>query len=138
MKGVERGGAERLSGRLRNRAGWVCALACLAALALAAGAGLFRGHAQAAFPLPAINPPGAKTAQTRTAGQQINQPTAATPEEARKRVITGECADLLKMATDLKSEVDKSSKDMLSVTVVRKAGEIEQLAHKVRVGTGKS
>lgn len=36
------------------------------------------------------------------------------------------------MATDLKAEVDKSTKDMLSVTVVRKATAIEQLAHKVR------
>ncbi len=39
------------------------------------------------------------------------------------------------MATDLKSEVDKSTKDVLSVGVVRKAGEIEQLAHKVRTGS---
>jgi hypothetical protein len=38
----------------------------------------------------------------------------------------------------LKTEVDKSNKDTLSVTVVRKAGEIEQLAHKARVGPGKS
>ena len=42
---------------------------------------------------------------------------------------------MLKMATDLKTEVDKTSKDTLSVPVVRKAGEIEQLAHKVRTGT---
>jgi hypothetical protein len=41
------------------------------------------------------------------------------------------------MATDLKAEVDKSNKDTLSVTVVRKAVEIEQLAHKVRTGTPK-
>jgi hypothetical protein len=41
------------------------------------------------------------------------------------------------MATDLKSEVDKSTSDTLSITVVRKAGAIEQLAHKVRTGTPK-
>ncbi|MGB0082557.1 MAG: hypothetical protein WBP90_13610 [Terracidiphilus sp.] len=39
------------------------------------------------------------------------------------------------MATDLKTEVDKSTKDMLSVGVVRKAGQIEQLARKVRTGS---
>lgn len=58
--------------------------------------------------------------------------------DARKQEIAGECADLLKLAAALKTEVDKTTKDTLSVTVVRKAGEIEQLAHKVRTGTGKS
>jgi len=43
-----------------------------------------------------------------------------------------QCAELLRLATDLKAAVDKSSAGTLSVTVVRKAGEIEQLAHKVR------
>jgi len=42
------------------------------------------------------------------------------------------------MANDLKTEVDKSTKDMLSVTVVRKADEIEKLAHKVRTGASKN
>lgn len=39
------------------------------------------------------------------------------------------------MATDLKAAVDKSNKDELSVDVVRKAGEIEQYARKVKDGT---
>jgi hypothetical protein len=42
------------------------------------------------------------------------------------------------MATDLKAAVDKSSKDTLSVTVVKKAGEIEQMARGARLGLGKS
>lgn len=36
------------------------------------------------------------------------------------------------MATDLKVEVDKTTKDELSLGVVRKAGELEQFARKVR------
>jgi glutamine amidotransferase PdxT len=60
------------------------------------------------------------------------------PADAPKPGIAGDCANLLKMAADLKTEVDKSTMDTLSVTVVRKAGEIEQLAHKVRAGAGKS
>ena len=59
----------------------------------------------------------------------------STPEELRKQQVATECADLLKMATDLKAEVDKTTKDELSVTVVRKASEIEQFAHKVRSDT---
>ena len=133
----------RMKGRVRKRAAWLFALACIAVLILAAGLGLLRGHAQASFPLPAIEPPGAKAAQAPppAANQNQranNQPTGTTVEDARKQEIASECADLLKMATDLKTEVDKSNKDMLSVTVVRKAGDIEQLAHKVRAANGKS
>jgi hypothetical protein len=35
---------------------------------------------------------------------------------------------LLKLATDLKAEVDKSTKDTLSLGVIRKAEEVEQMA----------
>ncbi len=57
-----------------------------------------------------------------------------TPDQKRKQQVTDECADLLKLATDLKAQVDKTRKDELSVTVVRKANELEQMAHKVRSG----
>ena len=129
----------------RSRAGWFCALSCLAALACAAGAGLLRIHAQQSPPSTAINPPGAqasppgaRAAPSPPAGQPANQQAANTPEDARKQEIANQCANLLKMATELKTEVDKTTVDTLSVTVVRKAGQIEELAHKVRVETGKS
>jgi hypothetical protein len=114
-------------------------MACCAALAVAAGAGLLRAHAQSA-PAPATTPSqNVASAPTSAppapaASQQAPLP-AASPDDARKQQIASDCADLLKMATDLKSEVDKSTKDVLSVGVVRKAGEIEQLAHKVRTGS---
>jgi hypothetical protein len=56
-------------------------------------------------------------------------------KDPRQRQVASECADLFKMATDLKAAVDKSTKDELSVEVVRKAGEIEQYARKVKDGT---
>lgn len=43
-----------------------------------------------------------------------------------------QCANLLKMATDLKAEVDKTTKDVLSVAVIRDAGQIEATAKKMR------
>jgi hypothetical protein len=49
-----------------------------------------------------------------------------------RKVVDWECADLLKLATDLKVAVDKTTKDELSLSVVRKAGQIEQMAHKLR------
>jgi type VI protein secretion system component VasF len=47
--------------------------------------------------------------------------------------IAEESAKLLRLATDLKAEVDKTNKDTLSLHVVRKADEIERLAHNVRI-----
>lgn len=107
-------------------------------MTVAAGAGLLRGHAQAAFPLPAFDPPKSAAAQTAAPTQQNKQPAGTKAEDASKRQIASECADLLKLAKNLKIEVDKTTKDTLSLTVVRKADEIEQLAHKVRAGSGKS
>jgi hypothetical protein len=52
-------------------------------------------------------------------------------DQARQQ-INNECADLEKMANDLKAQMDKTTKDMLSIAVIRKANEIEQLAHRVR------
>jgi len=49
-----------------------------------------------------------------------------------RKLVNWECADLLKLASDLKGAVDKTTKDELSLSVVRKAGEIEQVAHKLR------
>jgi hypothetical protein len=50
----------------------------------------------------------------------------------RKKQITNDSEKLLKLATDLKIEVDKTGKDELSILVIRKAEEIEKLAHGVK------
>ena len=50
----------------------------------------------------------------------------------RKKQIAVDSARLLKLATDLKAEVDKTDKDTLSLNVIRKADEIEKLAHNVK------
>ena len=50
----------------------------------------------------------------------------------RKKQIAEDSAKLLKLATDLKAEVDKTDKDTLSLIVIRKAEEIERLAHNVK------
>lgn len=71
-------------------------------------------------------------AATPAAEAQPAPAVPGTPEEQRRQEVAAECGNLLKMAADLKAEVDKTTKDELSLTVVRKAGEIEQLARKVR------
>lgn len=52
--------------------------------------------------------------------------------DAARQQINDECASLLKMANDLKAAVDKTTKDVLSVAVVRQANQIETLAHRVK------
>ncbi|MGB6742072.1 MAG: hypothetical protein WBE38_00340 [Terracidiphilus sp.] len=83
-------------------------------------------------PAPAANPPQAAAVAPV---QPAEPPAIQMPTDPRQRQVARECADLLKMATDLKAAVDKSNKDELSVDVVRKAGEIEQYARKVKDGT---
>ena len=51
---------------------------------------------------------------------------------ARKKQINAESAKLLKLATELKAEVDKTDKDTLSIGVIRKADEIEKLARSLK------
>jgi type VI protein secretion system component VasF len=131
-----------LAGRARVQAGWLCALGCVAVLVLAAGADLLRGNAQqATFQLPAIDPPGATSKPAAEApAKSVQQPAEKTQTIAdpQKQELMKQCADLLKMAAELKAAVDKTNKDVLSVTVVRKADQIEQYARKVRLGDGKS
>jgi hypothetical protein len=50
----------------------------------------------------------------------------------RRKELTDESAELLKLAADLKKEMDKTDKDTLSLEVIRKADEIEKLAKDVK------
>ncbi len=136
-----------IGGSQRWRLG-LCALGALALFGLA-GLGLRHVHAQSAPGAQAANAQNGATAENpgsdekpgtasenQASGAPAPKPAAATsPEQQRKQEVAGECANLLKMATDLKAEVDKTTKDELSLAVVRKAGELEQFAHKVRGDT---
>jgi hypothetical protein len=146
MRRLRSGGAAGFAGRVRKRTVSLCALACVSAAVLVVGLGLLRVDAeqQATYSLPAINPPGLSAKTPPAADENKQQATTDEPPaesaagDPQKQGVSQECADLLKMATALKKEVDKTTADTLSVTVVREAGQIEQLAHKVRLGSGKS
>ena len=132
---VDRAGPARAS---RGRqSGW--ALACIVAAVVLAGAAFPRQQPQVS--------PG--SGESNSASQAASVPAVpAQPETAEENVaqhgsdggslqssqqIAEESAKLLKLATDLKAEVDKTNKDTLSLRVVRKADEIERLAHNVRI-----
>ncbi len=67
---------------------------------------------------------------------------ASTADSERKRQISDESTQLLAMAVALKAEVDKTTKDTLSLNVIRKADEIERMAktvkEKMKQGAGPS
>lgn len=51
--------------------------------------------------------------------------------ERQKRLVT-DTETLLRLATELKQDVDKTDKNTLSMDVIKKAEEIEKLAHSVK------
>ena len=51
----------------------------------------------------------------------------------RQKRIVDDTAKLLRLATELKADVDKSNKDQMSLEVIRKADEVERLAHDVKI-----
>lgn len=53
-------------------------------------------------------------------------------EDDRRKRLLNDTARLVDLSNELKTEVDKSSRDELSLDVIRKAAEIEKLAHDVR------
>lgn len=81
---------------------------------------------------PAVNrmPSPADQAKMQDKDNRQQQLTEANAE--RRKQIAADSAALLKLATDLKAEVDKTNKDTLSITVIRKAEAIEKLAHSVK------
>jgi hypothetical protein len=61
-----------------------------------------------------------------------DQKQAQLRNEDRQKRLVADTDKLLTLATDLKEQVDKSTKDTLSVDVIKKADEIEKLAHSVK------
>lgn len=53
-------------------------------------------------------------------------------DEQRQKKLVEDTNKLLLLATQLKEEVDKSTKDTLSITVITRAAEIEKLAKSIK------
>ncbi len=71
-------------------------------------------------------------------GSPSQKPAAAeaakplTPQEKKRADLEADTEKLYRLTQELKAEVAKSNKDTLSVPVVRKAQEIEQLARSIK------
>ena len=70
--------------------------------------------------------------QLKMREQKSKQVSFEAANAERKKELTDDSAKLLTLAIALKAEVDKTNKDMLSLRVIRKADEIEKLAHNVK------
>lgn len=71
-------------------------------------------------------------------GPDVDLPPQITQEQSkmrnadRQKQLVEDTEKLLALANELKVDVDKSNKDTLSLDVVKKADEIEKLAHSVK------
>lgn len=147
MRGDRGGRADCTGGatqarRLRNRAAGFCLLACLLLIAVCVCPWVRVSLAQSASTMSEAAEAEAARAKAKSSGDlkasAANAQTPAAKQAAsaitdpRQKQIADDTADLLKLANALKAEMDKTNEDTLSVAVVRQAGEIEKLAHKMR------
>ena len=69
---------------------------------------------------------------TPTVSPQMEEAQAKLRNVERQKQLVADAQKLLSLANELKTDVDKSTKDTLSLDVIRKADEIEKLAHTVK------
>ena len=82
---------------------------------------------------PAAKNDGAAADQGVPAQQKPTEPAKPmTPEEARQAQLVADTQRLYQLTQELKAEVAKSNKDTLSLSVIKKADEVEKLARSVK------
>jgi hypothetical protein len=86
------------------------------------------GTAPVPAPHSAVQATDGKSKPTKSDGQRK----VSSADTAKQKLIADESAQLLTMALALKAEVDKTTKDTLSLNVIKKADEIEKLAKSVK------
>lgn len=102
-----------------GRAAWSLAAWCAAGLLLAPAAAALAQQAETAPSAPpAVRAPGGEPAPRNTAG---SHPPGQSDWDLQSAL-------LLKLATELKQEVDQTTENVLSVQVVKTAGAIERLS----------
>jgi hypothetical protein len=135
---ADRIGETKKARRLHPWAPWLCLLASLFAIAMVARPGLSGVLAQSSSPQatslqdltgPAPDPSAQAHLVEPAAKQETHTPP---PTDPQQKQIYDDGANLLKLANTLKAEVDKTTADTLSLAVIRRADEIEKLAHKMR------
>src|SRR5215469_572649 len=125
-------GGSAKNGRALFRSGSIACLVFFAALSASFMLRLQAQNPNQPIPGPDASRPPDANAIMEMHEQQQKKVKSDVANVERKKQISDDSARLLKLATDLKAEVDKTSKDTLSLGVIRKAEEIEKLAHSVK------
>jgi hypothetical protein len=79
-----------------------------------------------------LDPPGRHPGSDNEPMPRVEEQQAVARNNERQKRLVADTEKLLALATDLKAQVDKTNKDTLSVDVIKKADEIEKLAHSVK------
>src|ERR1700679_1885018 len=82
-------------------------------------------------PQPVSSGVGGVQGQDAMVAQQQVKLAEAAADKKRAQIMDG-TAKLLQLATELKADVDKTNKNEMSLDVIRKADEIERLAHDLK------
>jgi hypothetical protein len=82
--------------------------------------------------LPSQLPESQAPSQEDEARSKLEREMAKKANQERQTALRKDTEKLLKLATELKEYVDKTNENMLSMDVVKKAEEIEKLAHSVK------
>jgi hypothetical protein len=86
------------------------------------------GQAPSRLPNPSLPP----SSSDDTVRERIEKEMAKKANDERQAQLKRDTDRLLKLATELKTSVEKTNQNTLSVDVVKKAEEIEKLAHSVK------
>lgn len=87
---------------------------------------------QAPFPPPFSRPQSPDQEHEPTVPPQVQKDMEKKANEQRQADLKRDTEKLLKLSTELKEYVDKTNENVLSMDVIKKADEIEKLAHSVK------
>ena len=79
-----------------------------------------------------IPPAGSGLPDFGPSNPKIEEQQARARSTDRQKKLVADTEKLLALATELKTDVDKTNQNILSVDVIKKAEEIEKLAHSVK------
>jgi hypothetical protein len=80
----------------------------------------------------ATSPATGSVSPLSSAAAPVSPPATADMRSDRQKALAQQAQRLVDMATELKVQVDKTNKNILSLEVVRKAEEIETFAHHMK------
>jgi len=87
---------------------------------------------QSGLPDPISTRPGGEDLPTSPMGERMRISAERAHAEDRRKRMLADTDKLLALSTELKAYIEKTTRDELSLDVIRKAGEIEKLAHDVQ------